>query len=65
MDKKNDRKDLMNTRIMIENKDEITRLKELQKEIEQLKKLLLKKDLDQMVNDSYLEVAAEMPGIKT
>jgi len=63
--KKYDRKDLMNTRIMIENKDEITRLKELQKEIEQLKKLLLKKDLDQLVNDSYLEVAAEMLGYKT
>ena len=63
--KKYDRKDLMNTRIMIENKDEITRLKELQKEIEQLKKLLLKKDLDQLVSDSYLEVAAEMLGYKT
>jgi transposase-like protein len=62
--KKYDRKDLMNTRIMIENKDEITRLKELQKKIEQLKKLLIKKDLDQMVNDSYLEVAAEMLGYK-
>lgn len=63
--KKYDRKDLMNTRIMIENKDEITRLKELQKEIEQLKKLLLKKDLDQLVSDSCLEVAAEMLGYKT
>ena len=63
--KKYDRKDLMNTRIMIENKDEITRLKELNKEIEQLKKLLLKKDLDQLVSDSYLEVAAEMLGYKT
>ena len=63
--KKYDRKDLMNTRIMIENKDEITRLKELQKEIDQLKKLLLKKDLDQLVSDSYLEVAAEMLGYKT
>jgi len=63
--RKYDRKDLMNTRIMIENKDEITRLKELNKEIEQLKKLLLKKDLDQLVNDSYLEVAAEMLGYKT
>lgn len=62
--KKYDRKDLMNTRIMVENQDEITRLKELQKEIEQLKKLLLKKDLDQMVNDSYLEVAAELLGYK-
>jgi transposase-like protein len=62
--KKYDRIDLMNTRIMVENKDEITRLKELQKEIEQLKKLLLKKDLDQLMNDSYLEVAAEKLGYK-
>lgn len=59
---KYDRIDLMNTRIMVENKDEITRLKELQKEIEQLKKLILKKDLEQLVNDSYLEVAAEKLG---
>jgi hypothetical protein len=49
---------------MVENQDEISRLKVLQKEIEQLKKLLLKKDLDQLVNDSYLEVAAEMLGYK-
>lgn len=62
--KKYDRKDLMNTRIMVENKDEISRLKALQKEIEQLKKLLIKKDLDQLVNDSYLEVAAENLGYK-
>jgi transposase-like protein len=63
--KKYDRTDLMNTRIMVENKDEITRLKELQKEIEQLKKLLIKKDLEQLMNDSYLEVAAEKLGYKT
>jgi transposase-like protein len=63
--KKYDRKDFMNTRIMIENKDEIMRLKELTKEIEQLKKLLQKKDLDQLVNDSYLEAAAELLGYKT
>jgi hypothetical protein len=62
--KKYDRKDLMNTRIMIENEDDISRLKALQKEIEQLKKLLLKKDLDQLVSESYLEVAAEMLGYK-
>ena len=36
------RKDLMNTRIKVETKDEITRIKALQKEIKQLKKLLLK-----------------------
>ena len=62
--KKYDRKDLMNTRIMVENKDEISRLKELQKEIDQLKKLLIKKDLDKLVTDSYLEVAAENLGYK-
>lgn len=62
--KKYDRKDLMNTRIMVENKDEISRLKELQKEVEQLKKLLIKKDLDKLVLDSYLEVAAENLGYK-
>jgi hypothetical protein len=43
----------------------ISRIKALQKEIEQLKKLLLKKDLDAMVLDSYLEVAAEDLGYKS
>jgi transposase-like protein len=62
--KKYDRKDLMNTRIMIETKDEISRLKALQKEVEQLKNLLIKKDLDKLVTDSYLEVASENLGYK-
>lgn len=62
--RKYERKDLMNTRVMVETKDEITRIKALQKEIEQLKKLLLKKDMDEMVNDSYLEVAAQKLGYK-
>lgn len=62
--KKYERTDLMNTRIMVENHDEITRIKALQKEIEQLKKLLLKKDLDQLALDSYLEAAAEKLGYK-
>jgi transposase-like protein len=62
--KKYDRKDLMNTRIMVENQDDISRLKALQKEIEQLKKLLLKKDLELLVNDSYLEVIAQKHGYK-
>ena len=62
--RKYDRKDLMNTRIMIENQDEISRLRALQREIEQLKKLLLKKDLELLVNDSYLEVICEKYGFK-
>ncbi len=62
--RKYERNDLMNTRVKVETKDEITRIKALQKEIEQLKKLVLKKDLDQMVEESYLEVAAEKLGYK-
>jgi transposase-like protein len=61
---KYDRKDLMNTRIMVENQDDISRLKALQKEIEQLKKLLLKKDLELLANDAYMEVIAEKYGYK-
>ncbi|TXG36712.1 transposase [Seonamhaeicola maritimus] len=63
--RKYNRKDLMNTRIKVETKDEITRIKALQKEIKQLKQLLLKKDLDALVLDSYLEVAAEQLGYKS
>ena len=63
--KKYNRTELMNTRIMVENQDEISRLKAQQKEIEQLKKLLLRKDLELLANDSYLEVAAAKLGFKS
>ena len=63
--RKYNRKDLMNTRITVKTKDEITRIKALQKEIKQLKELLLKKDLDALVQHSYLEVAAEDLGYKS
>jgi len=62
--RKYERKDLMNTRVMVQTKDEITRIKALQKEIQQLKKLVLKKDMDQLVDDAYLEVAAQKLGYK-
>ncbi len=62
--KKYDRKELMNTRIMVENQDEITRIKALQQEIEQLKKALIKKDLEHLIDDSYLEAAAQKLGYK-
>jgi transposase-like protein len=61
---KYDRKDLMNTRVTVQTDDEITRIKALQKELKQLKDLLIKKDLEKLVNDSYLEVAAENLGYK-
>ena len=62
--KKYDRKDLMNTRILVETNDEIGRIKALKKENEQLRKLLVKKDIDKLVIDSYLEVASENLGYK-
>lgn len=62
--KKYDRKDLMNTRVTVQTDDELTRIKALQKELKQLKDLLIKKDLDKLVTDSYLEVAAENLGYK-
>lgn len=62
--KKYGRKDLMNTRATVQTEDEITRIKALQKELKQLKELLIKKDLDKLVNDTYLEVAAQKLGYK-
>ncbi len=62
--KKYDRKDLMNARILVENLDETSRLKALKKEVEQLKNLLVKKDLEKLADDSYLEVAAKNLGYK-
>jgi len=62
---KYDRKDLMNTRVTVETTDEIGRIKALQKEVQQLKDLLLKKDLDNLMLDAYLEVAAENLGYKS
>ncbi len=62
--KKYNRKDLMNTRILVETEGETSRLKALQKEIKQLKELLIRKDLDKLAMDSYLEVAAEKLGYK-
>ena len=59
------RQDLMNQRITIETMDDLSRIHKLQKEIKQLKELLIKKDLDKLVMDSYLEVASEKLGYKS
>ncbi|GGZ88585.1 hypothetical protein GCM10007028_28270 [Algibacter mikhailovii] len=46
----------MNTCAKLETKDEKSRIKALQKEIKQLKKLVLKKDLDHIyMNVYYIE----------
>ena len=44
--------------------DELSRIHELEKEGAKLKVLIVKKDLDKVVLDSYLEVAAKKMGIK-
>lgn len=62
--KKYNRKDLMNTRVLVQTDDEISRIKALQKELKQLKELLIKKDLDKLIDDSYLTVAAQKLGYK-
>jgi transposase-like protein len=58
------RKDLLNQRVNIESMDELSRIHALQKEVSQLKDLLVKKELDHLVVDSYLEVAAQQLGFK-
>ena len=58
------RDDLMNQRITVQTMDELSRIKALQKEIKQLKELLIKKDLNELILDSYLEVAAKELGFK-
>lgn len=59
------RDDLMNHRVIIQTMDEQTKVQKLQKEIAMLKELLLKKDLEALVLDSYLEVAAKDLGHKS
>ena len=54
----------MNTRITVETTDELSRIKALKKEVDQLKYLLLKKDLDSLMLDSYLDIASENLGYK-
>ena len=58
------RSDLLNQRVNIESMDELKRIHALQKENEQLKDLLYRRDLEKIVQDSYLEVAAQQLGMK-
>ena len=58
------RQDLLNHRVTIESMEELSRIHSMQKEIEQLKNLLVQKDLDMMVLNSYLSVSAKNQGFK-
>lgn len=58
------RSDLMNHRVTIETMDELSRVHAMQKEIAKLKDLLINKDMDNLVLNTYLDVAAEQLGFK-
>lgn len=58
------RQDLMNQKVIVQTMDELSRIQALQNELAKLKELLIKKDLDALVLDSYLEVAAKELGYK-
>ena len=62
--RKYNREDLMNQRITVQTMDELSKVQALQKEIAKLKELLIKKDLDSLMLDAYLEVAAKELGYK-
>ena len=58
------RKDLLNQRVNIESMDELSRIHALQKENAKLKELLINKELEHLVLNSYLEVASDQLGMK-
>lgn len=62
--RKYDRYSLMNKHIRIETMGEKDRLKELEKQISELKELIVKKDLKLFINDIYLETISENLGYK-
>lgn len=62
--KKYSRFDLLNKRVKIETMDEISKLKKLEEENKKLRELLVQKDMDGLMYEAYLKVAAERLGYK-
>lgn len=63
--KKFNRQDLMNKRVTVQTPEEVEQLKALKQELAQLKELLVQKDLELLVNRSYLEAVAQAHGYKS
>ena len=63
--KKYRRFDLLNQRLKIETMDELDKLKKLEEENKKLKELLIKKEVDGLMNEGYLEYAAKQLGYKS
>jgi transposase-like protein len=63
--KKYGKLELLNKRVKVETMDEKDKLKKLEKEIKQLKELLIQKDINGLMNEAYLEYAAKRLGYKS
>ena len=63
--KKYGKLDLFNKRVKVETMDEKDKIKKLEKEIKQLKELLIQKDINGLMNEAYLEYAAKRLGFKS
>ena len=63
--KKYGKLDLLNQRVKVETMEDLDNVKKLEKEIEQLKELLIQKDIKGYMDDAYLEWAAEQLGLKS
>lgn len=63
--KKYGKLDLFNKRVKIETMDEKDKIKKLEKEIKQLKELLIQKDINGLMNEAYLEYASKRLGFKS
>lgn len=63
--KKYGKLDLYNKRVKIETMDEKDKIKKLEKEIKQLKELLIQKDINGLMNEAYLEYASKRLGFKS
>lgn len=50
----------MNTCVTVQTYNQLSRITTLRKELKQLKDLLLKKDLEKIVNDRYIEAAINL-----
>jgi uncharacterized protein YdgA (DUF945 family) len=54
---------LLSKVVRVEMKDEKDKLKELQERVRKLEKLLADKELDNLMNEAFLEILAEDNGI--
>lgn len=62
--KKYSRFELLNKQVIVQTMDEADKIKKLEKEISQLKELLIDKDIERITDKVYLDDAARQLGFK-